>query len=192
MSIHRFSNLILFLFVLNIAYLVTGCENDIDAVNAFIEQEQLTTETARDVKMIYSDSAVVRVQIEGPKMIRYLDRNDPRQEFVEGVRVVFYTPAQKLQSILTAKKAVRFERRNEIVVSDSVVWESTEGERLETEELIWEESKERVYSNKFVKITQPDDVIYGYGFETNQDFTRWTINAFKGDLGVKDEEKEQE
>ena len=61
---------------------------------------------------------------------------------------------------------------------------SNHKEQLETEELIWDEKKEKVYSNKFVKITKPDEKIYGYGVEANQDFTRWKINAIEGELKV--------
>lgn len=170
--------------LLGISFLFS-CENDMNEINKIIAQEQLATEVAHGVDMIYSDSALVKVRVEASTMIRHLDKIDPYQEFTEGIKVVFFTPNQRVQSTLTAKKAIRYDKKNQIIVRDSVVWQSEDGERLETEELIWEELKDRVYSNKFVKITQPEDVIYGYGFEANQDFTHWTINALKGDMGVK-------
>ena len=172
------------LSVLLLILLLASCENDLAEINKVIAQDQLTTEVAKDVKIIYSDSALIRIQITGPTMIRHLDKEEPRQEFSEGVKVLFYTPSQKIQSTLTAKHAVRLDRKDQIVLRDSVVWQSKAGEKLETEELIWEERKDKVYSNKFVKITQPEDVIYGYGFEANQDFTHWKINAIKGNMGM--------
>ena len=115
-------------------------------------------------------------------MLRILDKENPRQEFPEGVTVTFFSPDKRAQSTLDARFAVRFEKKNEIHIRDSVIWKSHNGERLETEELIWEEKEERVYSNRFVKIIKSDEIIYGYGFEANQDFTEWTINAVEGEF----------
>lgn len=170
-------------------FLFSSCQNDLEEIDRVINRELISVETAKDVSMIYSDSAVVRVKVEGPVMIRHLDKDNPRQEFTHGVKVVFFGVRQKVESTLTAKYAVRLEKKNQIIVRDSVVWESAKGEKLETEELIWEELKEKVYTNRFVTITKPDEVIYGYGFEASQDFSSWTINAIEGELktqGIKD------
>ena len=55
-------------------------------------------------------------------------------------------------------------------------------DRLETEELIWDEATEKVYTNKFVIIRRPGEIIYGHGFEANQDFTFSRIRAIEGRL----------
>ncbi|MFT5165212.1 MAG: LPS export ABC transporter protein LptC [Saprospiraceae bacterium] len=156
---------------------LSSCGSDLNEIDYLVNEEQLAYEEAHDINMIYSDSAIVRVNIAGPRMLRILDRENPRQEFPDGVKVIFYSANNQATSTLTAKYAVRYDKKNEIIIRDSVIWQSHKGERLETEELIWEEQKERVYSHRFVKIVKPDEVIYGYGFEANQDFTEWTINA---------------
>lgn len=168
--------------------LIFACQNDLEEIDKMVSQDQVAIEQAKDVTMLYSDSAVVRVQVEGATMLRHLDPKNPRQEFTDGVKVVFFTPNGRIQSTLTAKYAVRMEKQDQIIVRDSVVWDSFDGEKLETNELIWEERKEKVYTKKFVKITKPDEVIYGIGFEANQDFTHWKINAVEGELKVKDNE----
>lgn len=162
--------------------LLSACGSDIKEIEHLVDEEQLSYEEALDVNMIYSDSAIVRVKVSGPRMLRHLDREEPRQEFLDGVVVTFYSPNQQTQSILTAKHAVRYDKKNEIHIRDSVVWKNYGGDRLETEELIWQERKERVYSNRIVKITKPDEVIWGYSFEANQEFTEWTINAVEGEF----------
>ena len=63
---------------------------------------------------------------------------------------------------------------------DSVVWESLNKEILETTELIWDEKEERVFTNKFVVIRRPGEIITGYGFESNQDFTYSKIKSVTG------------
>jgi len=165
-------------------FLLNSCENDLEEIKNVATSDELKYETMKMVELLYSDSAIIRVKVLGNKMLRYLDVNTPRQEFPEGIKVDFFDLSGRIQSELTAKYALRFEKKNEIIVKDSVVWESKKMEMLETEELIWDEKLNKVYTKKFVKITRPGEIIYGYGFEANQDFTRWEINAITGRIKV--------
>ncbi len=170
------------IFISMSLFLFAACGSDLKEVDHDIKEEQLTYEEAIDVNMIYSDSAIVRVSISSPRMLRHLDKENPRQEFLDGIKVTFYSPNHREQSILTAKYAVRYDKTSEVHVRDSVIWASYDGERLETEELIWEERNELLHSNKFVTIQKPDEIIYSYGFEANQDFTEWTLNAVEAEI----------
>jgi len=163
---------------------VTACRNDLAQVKEVVDQDRLAIESALDVSMLYSDSAVVRVRVQGPLMLRHIQKSDPFQEFPEGVKVEFFGPSKRVQSTLTAKYAIRYEGKNEITVRDSVVWQSKENERLETEELVWDDQRHIVYSDRFVKITKPDEVLYGHGFEANEDFSNLHIKALEGKIKV--------
>ncbi len=161
-----------------------ACENDPADIEALTDLMKTNIERAEEVQILYSDSAKLKVQIQGPVMLNYLDKVEPKQEFPEGVKVVFFDPSGEVSSTLTSKYAVRFERKNQVVVQDSVVWKSVKGEQLDTEELIWDEQQQRVYTQKFVVITRPDEIIYGHGFEANQDFTNAKINAVEGQIAI--------
>lgn len=139
-------------------------------------------EMARDVEILYSDSAIVRVRVTAPVLLNYVDRENPRQEFPNGIKVEFLTPALEVRSVLTAKTAVRQNDKGLVIARDSVVLTTVEGEKLETEELIWNEKTEKVTTEKFVKVTKPGEIIYGYGLEANQDFTFWKITVPKGTI----------
>ena len=155
-------------------------DKELVRVNEILSAEQLSIETAKDVEILYSDSAVVRVRIQGARLLNYLDRNQPRQEFPDGIKIDFFDLEKNIQSTLTAKYALRDLLLHQVFVRDSVVWKSKKKETLETEELIWDERRGDVRSAKFVKMTKPNEVIVGYGFQSNQDFTRWEIIAPKG------------
>ena len=58
---------------------------------------------------------------------------------------------------------------------------NVKGDLLETEHLIWNE-KEIVYTEEFVKITTKNEVIYGKGLVSNQDFTKYTIKKISGTI----------
>lgn len=161
-----------------------SCENDIAKVRALVPEDEINKEIAEEVEMIYSDSAVVRVRIRGGKMFTYKEGKQTLQEFPEGIAVDFFDERQRIQSKLTANYAIRYDGKKEILIRDNVVWKSETPETLETEELIWSEKDAKVYSKRFVKITTPNDVLYGYGFEAEEDFSKWQITAPQGEIGV--------
>lgn len=172
---------------------LTACENDLADVERLSPKESVNVEVAKEVELIYSDSAVIRVVVSSPEMLTHnLKGKQMKQEFPDGIAVDFYNERSRVQSELTARYAVRHEDKKEIEIRDSVVWKSLKPEILETEELIWDEKKERVYSKRFVKITTPTDIIYGYGFEANEDFTKWKITAVTGQMGIEDFNKQFE
>lgn len=147
-------------------------------------QDDVAIEVGHDVEILYSDSAVVRVRVTGPLLHNYSDRENPRQEFPEGVKIDFLEPDLSVRSVLTAKTAVRYQEKGQIIARDNVVLVSAQNEKLETEELIWDEKTAKVYTEKFVKVTKPGEVIYGYGLEAEQDFSYWKITVPKGRIKV--------
>ena len=147
-------------------------------VDPLLTSDQL--EVVREVNLTYSDSMILRARVEGPKLIKYLDREDPREEFPEGVKVTFYEPDGQVTSTLVANYGIRRARDHRIQAIGDVVFTSVEGEQLETEELIWDDQREVVFTKKFVLITTPEEKVWGMGFEANQNFTRRRILAPEG------------
>ena len=58
------------------------------------------------------------------------------------------------------------------------------GEQLNTEHLVWDEKQEKLLSDEFVKITTKDEIIFGNGFEANQDFSKYRIFKIKGTISI--------
>jgi LPS export ABC transporter protein LptC len=143
-------------------------------------QDDVAVEIARKVEILYSDSAIVRVRVQGPVLHNFTDRNNPRQEFPEGVKIDFLEPNLSVRSTIVAKKAIRQQEKGQITVRDSVIMTTVKQEKLETEELIWDEKTGKIFTEKFVKVTQPSEVVYGFGLEAEQDFSYWKIKVPKG------------
>ncbi len=157
-----------------------GCENSLSEVEKFVSKDEITFETSKGVKVLYSDSARIKVEIRGETLKRYLDKSNPRQEYPDGIVATFFGDNLEVTGKLSAKYAVRYEKKGQVILRDSVIWESAAKERLETSELIWDEKKSKIYSDKFVTIERPGEIIYGYGFEADQDFKRSKIRAVTG------------
>lgn len=164
---------------------LSSCQTEAPPTAEVLTDLPMDAERAREVEVLYSDSARLMVRIRGPVMINYTDRSDERQEFPEGVKVDFYDGLGNIKSVLTAKMGTRYNRRGVVVLEDSVVWKSTDNQMLETSELIWNENEGKVYNNKFLVATTPRDTIFGKGFTANQDFTDISIIGTDGKLKVK-------
>lgn len=171
---------------ISLSIFLAACENDLSEVQKVISADEIKVETMKEVEILYSDSAIVRVRITGPIMLRHLDLADAKQEFIEGVNVDFFDNHREVSGHLTAQYGIRLENQGKVIVRDSVVWENVLGDRLESEELIWDERTRKVYTDKFVTIIRPDEIIYGYGFEADQDFTYSRIKAIQGKIKIDD------
>jgi LPS export ABC transporter protein LptC len=166
------------------AVLFLACADSIKETRQVFTQDDVAVEVGREVEILYSDSAIVRVRVTGPLLHNYSDREKPRQEFPEGIKMDFLMPDLSVRSVLTARSATRYQTEGRIVVRDSVVLTTVKQEKLETEELIWDEKTAKIRTDKFVKVSQPGEVIYGFGLEAEQDFTYWRILVPKGRIKV--------
>ncbi len=170
--------------VLLLAVLLAACDNLKTENKQLFTPEDTQVVIAKDVEILYSDSAILRVRVQGPLLYNYDDRENPRQEFPGGVKIDFLEPDLSVKSTLTAKTAVRFPEKGQIVARDSVELNTIKQEKLETEELIWDEKTAKIHTDKFVKVTKPGEIIYGYGLEAEQDFSYWLIKVPKGRIKV--------
>lgn len=168
------------------AFIFMGCREKVKSHPAVFTEDDVAIEVGKEVEILYSDSAIVKVRVLGPVLHNYTSLSDPKQLFPEGIKVEFFDAKGTITSQLVAKNAIRQHGKGLVTARDSVVLTTNKGEILETEELIWNEKEEKLSTNKFVKVTSPDEVIYGFGLEANQDFTYWKILVPQGRIKATD------
>jgi len=164
--------------------MLLSCENDIRQINSITDIKNFPTQSARNIEILYSDSAVVKLKIIAPEMARYSADDEPYVEFPKGLEVLFYNQDKLVESSLTANYAIYHEKEDIWEASDNVVVVNKKGEIINTELLIWNKKAETLSSDKFVKITKKDEIIYGDGFDADQNFTNYTIHNPKGILNL--------
>jgi LPS export ABC transporter protein LptC len=178
-------NRILPIILLSVFFLLLiSCENDIKTVTNLTSADTLPLESARDVEVLYSDSAQVQIWMISPVFNRY-DGNEPYIDFPRGLKVIFYDKDLKEKSILTCLYARMYERTKIMEARNKVeVISRIKDQKLNTERLIWDQRKARVYSDEFVKVTTQDKVLYGQGFESDQSFDNWVIRRPTGSFSI--------
>jgi len=132
----------------------------------------------------YSDSAVVKMKLEAP---RQLEMGNGDREFPEGLHIEFFDLTGASTSTLRANYCYYTSKEDLYKATGNVVIINTlTGDRLDTEELFWNRSKETVFTEKFVKIVQDGDLQTGNGLEAKQDFSSWRLKNFTGTMSMQE------
>ena len=72
---------------------------------------------------------------------------------------------------MECNKAIYYNKIELWKLNNNVKAVNLSGEEFYTNELYWDQKKEKVYSDSAIKIIQKDKIIEGVGFESNQKFT---------------------
>ncbi len=146
-------------------------------------------ETARNITYIYSDSAIIRAKLVSPLMEKYLsDKGEYYYELKKGVNITFFDVHQNENGFLTADYGVHYPDRKIMIARGNVMVVNKLGDTLNTDELIWDEKAEKIYSEKFVSVKTSEQIIKSQGFETDPSFTRYKFKNIKGVISLQETE----
>ncbi len=183
----------IFLLLAGGSFLFFSCsKNDITVVKNLTRSDTLPSQTISNLTTIYMDTGRVQMIVKAPLVNNYSEKEEPVMVFPRGIHVDFYDDSGKIETQLQAGNAIYYQKKDLWEARDSVVAENSTGERLDAEILYWDVIKKKIYSNKFVKITTPDEIIFGEGFESDQAFNDWNISHVKGTVYVQSPEEQQD
>jgi LPS export ABC transporter protein LptC len=134
------------------------------------------------LETLYSDSAVLRIKFNAGKELEYQNGD---KEFLNGVRIEFFSEDGEQEAVLTAHKGYQ-EKVSSVyrVEGEVVVQNFKEKKELHTEKLFWDSNKKKIYTpdEQFVMIKTPTEHITGEGLKAEQDFSRYSL---KKPIGTK-------
>jgi len=177
--------------LLNIAVIIMmamlfSCENDLGKINIITSKDNTPFEISKNVQLYYSEDSKVQVLLKAPLLERYLGER-PYLEMTKGIEAYFYDSLMNVSSQLKANYAISYENDKLTEARNNVIVINKKNEQLNTEHLIWDQRKAIIYSEVFVKITTPDEILFGEGFESDEKFERWHIKNPKGSFSLKEE-----
>lgn len=159
-------------FISGAAIFISCTDNKIEIVRD-TNIQNLPTQTGIDIETVYSDSGMLQIIMSTPLIERYTTMDPPYSEFKNGIKLFFYEGKEEPEATLSAKYAKFHEDKKLWELRDSVV--AVSDRKLETELLYWDQVKDLVYTERFVKITSEDETVMGTGFESNSRFDSYTI-----------------
>lgn len=146
-------------------------------------QSVFPVETIKDCEIIYSDSSKVRVLLSAAIMNRF-NHEKKYLEIEDGLKVQFFDESGKKESELLSDYAIIDEENDVMQAQKNVVVRNVNGDILESETLNWSQEKQEIFTDDFIKITTANEVIFGQGLVSNQNFTKYTIKKIKGTISI--------
>jgi LPS export ABC transporter protein LptC len=179
---HRFSRntfAVLCLFALSLLW---SCEDKQDGA---VELYQGPIEEIRDVRLLYSESGQLRVEVKTPLQYRY--QSDDKV-FPDTVNINFFDPASGTVVTTLRSDSGRFDNSSNLyIVKGNVrVVNKQKQQRLKTQELYWNPTTRKVYTEKDVLIENLMTGSYtkGRGLDAEQDFSYMSIRRPYGIFDV--------
>jgi len=167
------------LFVLLGMSLLWSCESNLKVVSKINFSEFVPSGEADTINLKYTDSGKIKSILIAPKMLDYATVDFPFTEFPVGVDLTIYDNKQK-RTFVRSDYAVSFKGTNIIDLRGNVKITSEAGEKLETEQLYFDQKNEWFFTEKNFKFTDPKgSSTTGEGIDFNKDFTRVNFQKVK-------------
>jgi LPS export ABC transporter protein LptC len=167
-----------------------SCENSLETIREITKEDTLSTVAAYDVIYQRSDSGYQQVLLRSPLMEKF-GGDDPYSEFKEGFEVTFYDTSGAKISFISANYGINYEKRGLLKAKNDVIVKNYDTqEQLNTENLIWDKDKKILYTRSFVKITSPENVIFGDSLWAKEDFSYREIYNMRGEIELKEEDEQ--
>lgn len=142
------------------------------------------------VESFISDSGVIRYKIIAEEWIIYDKLDPPFWAFEKGIYLEQFDEEFTAEATIKADTAYYYDKKKLWELRSNVHIENQKQEKFDTDLLFWDEYKQEVYSDKKIRIEQADKVIIGYGFESNQQLTDYTIHNTEGIFYIEEDSPE--
>lgn len=176
--------------VMLLLFLVTlfSCNQEVkEVVEVSSDPEKSYTMKATQVNTLISDSGITRYRVKAKEWLVFGNAKEPHSYFPEGIYVEKFDTTFHTEASIKADTAYYFDKKGLWRLIGNVEVESLQGERFNTSELFWDQKAEKVYSDKYIRIQQKEQIITGVGFESNQNMTRYRIFNSQGEFPVEEE-----
>ena len=147
---------------------------------AITERDSLPVMETSKITTLISDSGVTRYRINTDEWLVFDKKRPTYWAFEKGLYLEKFDSLFNVDASIQADTAYYYDRQKLWKLIGNVDVKNLKGERFNTELLYWNQTTQKVYSDKFIRIEQPDRVITGHGFDSNQQMTSYVIHNIEG------------
>ncbi len=164
-----------------------GSDGEKPMVDAVLDRAAMPMLVADSVSTLISDSGITRYRIKTARWEVYDKAQPSHWKFPNGIYLEKFNEELEVEASLEADSAYYDEEAQIWRLDGNVHALNLEGERFETQQLFWEQKKERIYSDSVITIHRETSTITGIGFESNQEMTKYTIKKPTGFFPIKED-----
>lgn len=153
---------------------------------AIDEKDSLPDMHSTGIVSYVSDSGMIRYKIVTDEWLVFSKKEPPYWAFEKGLYLEKFDSLFRVDASIKADTAYYYEKKELWELKGNVHIQNQLGDKFDTELLFWDQSKERIYSDRYIKIEQEDKILTGYGFDSNQEMTEYEIFTPTGIFTVED------
>ena len=179
-----------FSFILTVPFWFAACENQPAEVQEVIrpnERVNYPLNEQHNAVFRYTDSGKAVLEIHAGLVEDYTHLDPKYMSFKRGVEVRLFNKQGTINTTLRADTAQHMVEEQRWNIGGQVVVINKKGERLETQQLFWDEKAGTLRSEKRVQITTDGQLITGTGFEADKEFASYRIFNVQGEITIDDE-----
>lgn len=175
----------LFCFLFFTGFLLFSCSKAPKSNDFVASKVNDPVMSAHNIEVLFSDSGKIQARLISPLMNRYTGES-PYMEFPNGFKIFMFDSVQHITSTITGNRGIRNESGHTMEAWGNIIVRNVKkNEQLNTEHLVWNQNKHRIWSDLKVKITKPDQILNGIQMESDEAFTEYSILQVTGQMNVK-------
>ena len=151
------------------------------------------TEKSSNLTIVVSENGRKSYRFTTPLLEGYTLGRDPYREFRKGIKITTFQDDSltTVNATLESNYAIYYENRKLWEAKGNVRIVKHDGTKVFTQQLFWNSTTKRIYSNVDTKIVTADDTHYTEGFETDEDLVELNFRHWKGKVMMKEEMMQQ-
>ncbi|WP_321330680.1 LPS export ABC transporter periplasmic protein LptC [uncultured Bacteroides sp.] len=154
---------------------------------AITERDSLPMMKTLGVTTLISDSGITRYRVKTDEWLIYDKKRPSYWAFEKGIYLEQFDSLFHVDASIKADTAYYYDKQKLWKLMGHVAIKNLQGNKFNTELLYWNQVTQKVYSDRFIRIEQPDKIITGHGFDSNQQMTVYKIHNIEGVFYVNDE-----
>ncbi|MGN0214354.1 MAG: LPS export ABC transporter periplasmic protein LptC [Muribaculaceae bacterium] len=179
----RFSRYILVSLLL--VGMMVSCAKKVEKAPAKpLDPDQVPMMVTHSVKTLISDSGITQYRITTPIWYVYDGGSNPRWNFPQGAYLEQFDKQFKVIATVRCDSAMYDTQKQLWRLDGNVRIQNVKKELILTNQMFWDQRWQEVRSDSFVHIERVDRVLEGYGFKSNQDLTKYTLNRVSAILPI--------
>ena len=149
-------------------------------------RDSLAVMSTYNVSTIISDSGRISYKVEADEWRIYDRRKPPHWAFEHGVYLEKYDSEKNIEATVRCDTAYYYNEQKLWKLIGNVNIKNPKNERFYTNLMYWDQEKEKLYSDSYIKIEQDDQITEGMGFSANQNLSVWEIKNTKGIYAIEE------
>ena len=164
-----------------------SCQDSTRAtIPAFEYPDSIAIMSTYGVSTTVSDSGRISYKIEAEEWLIYEKRNPKYWAFEKGAYLEKYDDSLRVEATIKSDTAYFFSENKLWKLIGNVDIKNQKGEKFFTDLLYWSQEDGSIYSDKYIRIEQQEQVTTGIGFRSNQELTDWEILSTEGIYIIED------